>query len=395
MLKGKALILFHKLNQIRHYAFEININENRIYGLDILRSFAILFVVIGHGTIYLPESLQLYSNSLVFDGVSIFFVLSGFLIGGILIKLLENNKATIKNLFNFWIRRWFRTLPNYYLVLFLLLMVLPYIFYGGMSNPLKHKQYLFFIQNFNQPHPSFFGEAWSLCVEEWFYLIVPLLIYIFVGILRFSVKNSVLIVAISLIIAGAFFRYFKYTSIPINSFGDWDNNIRKQVLTRLDSLMFGVTGAFFYYYYNELWKKYKNIFFGIGLIILFIQRYFLTQTFVGFGIYECVFSFSLVSLGVLFILPFLSEYKYGAGILYKILTKISIISYSLYLLNYSLITEYGLKVFDNFSPTGNKIIYARYLSYWILLIISSTILYKYFEKPMMELRENFRNRKKL
>ena len=84
--------------------FKIPFNENRIYGLDILRAFAILFVVIGHGTVFLPERMQSISNFIVFDGVSVFFVLSGFLIGGILIKLLENKGASIKSLLNFWVR---------------------------------------------------------------------------------------------------------------------------------------------------------------------------------------------------------------------------------------------------------------------------------------------------
>lgn len=301
-----------------HISFKIAFNKNRIYGLDILRAIAILFVVIGHGAPYLPIRIHSFSNFICFDGVSIFFVLSGFLIGGILIKLLENKKATIRHLFNFWIRRWFRTLPNYYFILFLLLMILPYIFYGGMSNPFKHTkiEYLFFLQNLYKPNSKFFDESWSLCIEEWFYLIVPILIFILVGVFKLTVKNSVFIIAILLIITSMLFRYMKYSNISINSIEDWDINIRKQVLTRLDSIMFGLVGACILFYYNEFWKKFKNIFFILGIIILIIERYFLCPSLVGFGIYECVFSFSIVSLGVLFILPFLNELKNGRGFFY-------------------------------------------------------------------------------
>lgn len=59
----------------------ISISPNRIYGLDILRALAILFVVIGHGEYLMPYARYKYVNFLVFEGVSIFFVLSGFLIG--------------------------------------------------------------------------------------------------------------------------------------------------------------------------------------------------------------------------------------------------------------------------------------------------------------------------
>jgi peptidoglycan/LPS O-acetylase OafA/YrhL len=368
--------------------FQFSIDNKRIYGLDILRALAILFVVIGHGGVYLPERTQILSDFITFDGVSIFFVLSGFLIGSILIKLLDKNQATIKTLFNFWIRRWMRTLPNYYLLLFLLLMVLPFLFYGGMSNPLKNIKYLLFLQNLNSPHPHFFEESWSLCVEEWFYLIVPIVIFFLVGFIKISVKNVVLIVAFGLILASMIFRYIKYTSIPINTFGDWDMNIRKQVFTRLDSNMFGMVGAYISYYYRDAWIKYKLPLLIIGIVILLVQRYIDFGD--GYGIYMCVFSFSLVSLGVLFLLPFFSGYKNGSGFIYKFFTFISIISYSMYLLNYSLFSEYGRHLLDYFSLTGYNLILVQYIWYWLFVILGSFILYKFYEKPMMDLREKFK-----
>jgi peptidoglycan/LPS O-acetylase OafA/YrhL len=373
--------------------FRIPFNKNRIYGLDILRALAILFVIIAHGSVYLPENLQGISYFISFDGVTIFFVLSGFLIGGILIKLLEKNKPSIRTLFNFWIRRWFRTLPNYYLVLLLLLMVLPYIFYGGMSNPFRKMEYLLFLQNLNYPHPHLFDEAWSLCVEEWFYLLVPIIIFILVGFIKLSVKNAVFISAITVLITSMTFRYIKYLDIPINSFIDLDMNIRKQVFTRLDSNMYGLVGALISFYYKEVWKKYKNILFLIGIIILIVHRYI---PFGGaYGIYMCVFSFSLMSLGVLLLLPLLSEYKKGSGIIYNIFTFISIISYSMYLLNYSIFNEYGILGFNHCSLTGDTLIFAKYFWYWFFIIMGSFLLYKFYEKPMMKIREKFSSEPRL
>ena len=95
------------------------IEKNRIFGLDIMRTFAILAVMFGHSIFFLPTSIKDQLHAFVIDGVNIFFVLSGFLIGGILIRDFEKKK-TIKVLFNFWIRRWFRTLPNYFLILIVL-----------------------------------------------------------------------------------------------------------------------------------------------------------------------------------------------------------------------------------------------------------------------------------
>ena|SRR4030067_605713 len=97
--------------------FKIEIDRNRVYGLDILRAFAILFVAYGHGSAILGDHINktIYYFP-IFNGVVMFFVLSGFLIGGILLKVINQTEFNKKDLFNFWIRRWFRTLPNYYLV---------------------------------------------------------------------------------------------------------------------------------------------------------------------------------------------------------------------------------------------------------------------------------------
>src|ERR1043165_8912860 len=87
--------------------------QQRIFGLDILRAFAILSVVWVHGGELLPPAVQRYYRLLSPDGVSVFFVLSGYLIGGILIRTLAQEGAGVRTLWRFWARRWLRTLPNY------------------------------------------------------------------------------------------------------------------------------------------------------------------------------------------------------------------------------------------------------------------------------------------
>ena len=92
---------------------------NRIFGLDIMRATAILMVVFSHVLWILPIRKNLVSEVLSLSGllgVEIFFVLSGFLIGRIIFNSFVNGKFTIKEVSYFWIRRWFRTLPNYYLI---------------------------------------------------------------------------------------------------------------------------------------------------------------------------------------------------------------------------------------------------------------------------------------
>lgn len=74
-------------------------HQQRIVGLDILRSIAVLLVLFIHGKALIPKENQVAYDSLnIFriDGVSIFFVLSGFLIGGILLKMIANTNFTKK-----------------------------------------------------------------------------------------------------------------------------------------------------------------------------------------------------------------------------------------------------------------------------------------------------------
>ena len=90
--------------------------QGRVFGLDLMRALAIIFVVMSHGSMLEKANTDFPWIRLV-NGVELFFVLSGFLIGGILIKNFQKtNSFGIKEIYNFWIRRWFRTLPNYYLV---------------------------------------------------------------------------------------------------------------------------------------------------------------------------------------------------------------------------------------------------------------------------------------
>ena len=96
--------------------FKIEILEKRNFGLDLLRFIAIFTVLISHSITVLPEKFY-FVHKFIFDGVLLFFVLSGFLIGRIFIKQFSDS-FEIKKVFKFWTKRWFRTLPAYYFTVF-------------------------------------------------------------------------------------------------------------------------------------------------------------------------------------------------------------------------------------------------------------------------------------
>lgn len=182
--------------------------ENRIFGLDLLRAIAILFVMIIHAGRFLPfpEKYHHYYMNILYDGVGIFFVLSGFLIGGILIREIEQKpNFKFKDLINFWAKRWSRTLPNYYLFV----IVIMTLFSAPFEEITKH---LFFLQNIAHNSKSLIpiGWSWSLSVEEWFYLFIPFLTFIGLSLLKIKRKTLLLTLILTLIISIGVLRYFSY-----------------------------------------------------------------------------------------------------------------------------------------------------------------------------------------
>lgn len=369
--------------------FKIDFDQDRIYGLDILRAIAILFVVIEHGTYFMPIKIKRLLGAYIIDGVTVFFVLSGFLVGGLFIKTIEQNGLSIQTILNFWKRRWYRTLPNYFLVLILLCVL------NVLLNPdfaiHSVSKYFLFAQNIFSEHPPFFPEAWSLSVEEWFYVLLPLSI-VFTAILPgFRFKHQLALILITVIVGVTVFRYYKYNNVGVENFKEWNLLFRKQVITRLDSIMYGVVGAYIYYYHQELWKRYHKQLFILGVVMFYVLKIVVRKYTHSSDMYTSVFSFSLYSMATLFVLPYLSQLKTGNGIFYKFITYTSICSYSMYLLGYSVIQFWiiGKIPWSNWITNPYVIYSTQFVLYWILLWCMSIGLYKYFEKPMTSLRDKY------
>jgi peptidoglycan/LPS O-acetylase OafA/YrhL len=365
--------------------FTLVLDKKRIFGLDIIRALAIFFVVLGHGAHLLPETIKAFIFKLPFpDGVTVFFVLSGFLIGGILIKIVENEEPSVKVLFNFYTKRWLRTLPAYFLMLSLLI-VLSSLFAQDF-NIYNVINYFIFSQNFNTAHPKFFVEAWSLSVEEWFYLLIPVLIFLLVGAFNFKPQKAILVSIVSIITAAILFRYYRYLTLSVTNEEVWGAMFRGQVITRLDSLMFGVTGAYIYYYHTLKWIQYKKQTLVIGLVLIVLIGIIPQWFFPNSVFYFCNIFFIVSAISILLVLPYLSQLKSGSGILYKWVSYTSLISYSMYLTHASLIMIFVIPKIS-FLQTGQPlIIVARFILYWVLSYAVSILLFKYFEIPFMALR---------
>ena len=363
--------------------------SSRIYGLDILRALAITDVVVQHGSNLLPPGPAAAVGALNLDGVSMFFVLSGFLVGGILVRLFERHPAGVSLLFQFWIRRWFRTLPAYYVVL-LLLCGLNALYDPGFL-PAMTARYFVFAQNLWTRHPWFFPEAWSLSVEEWFYLLVPVFLLVQVRLGGLSPRVAITTTALIFIVWSTAFRAYRHAVIDVQSLGDWDDLFRKQVVTRLDSLMFGVLGAAISIYHRRAWVAHKWVVFccGIGLLALGKGAALIQAIPVG-GTFSSVFSFTVASLATVLLLPLLSEHRHGRGVVHRAVTGVSLISYSMYLLNLSVV-QFWILGRRATSPPGSDdllTIATTQIAYYVTLFLLSLLMYTYVELPMMRLRDH-------
>ncbi len=163
----------------------------RISQLDGVRGVAVLLVLVWHSFPCLvnaaPGTPLAYASrlfSLTWSGVDLFFVLSGFLIAGI---LLDNRDAP--NFFRaFYLRRACRIFPLYFLVLALFIglsatsLATSPAYRSLFQNPFPWWSYATFTQNFlmgirGDLGATWLSPTWSLAVEEQFYLFVPLLVY--------------------------------------------------------------------------------------------------------------------------------------------------------------------------------------------------------------------------
>ena len=366
--------------------FKTDIPANRVFGLDLLRALAILFVVVGHGQQLTPFPLSSVSFYFLPDGVGIFFVLSGFLIGHILLRMLQKERPANKDLYQFWKRRWMRTLPNYYLVL-ILLCAIHFLFDPRFSFA-SNWRYFFFLQNLvTGQSTGFFAESWSLSVEEWFYLTTPAVLFLLCWYAPYQKKKVLLFYCFTVIVALTLFRYYRFSTLTVDSKDGWDFYFNKPVLARFDSIIFGLLGAYTSFYHSDLWRKRRFTCLAVG-ISLFVLIKVLSVYFVpADSLYNAVFATNVTSLATLLLLPFLSNFRLQSGIFYHTVTRISLISYSMYLLHLSLIREWIIRQI-NWNVSGYSFGWiVPYSVYWLLTILLSVLLYKHFELPILRWRD--------
>lgn len=217
-------------------------NSARLPGLDLLRAFAVVWVMLYHVTSYGPSLPEIIEFG--YMAVDLFFVLSGFLIGE---QLLSPYAAGSEpHWWQFYLRRAFRILPAY-LVMVMLYFAVPAIRESEGIQPLW--QFLTFTQNMFADYfrARAFSHAWSLCIEEHFYLILPPIVWLLA---RKPSATRLAMVAIVLLLGGMVLRawLWQHSVAPLlhiasgegDFFTRYIEKIYNPTFTRLDGLLAGV-----------------------------------------------------------------------------------------------------------------------------------------------------------
>jgi peptidoglycan/LPS O-acetylase OafA/YrhL len=197
----------------------------RSASLDFLRGAAAFAVAIPH---YLTANagFQPFAEAFAIAGVEVFFVLSGFVLAPQIVDWVVGKPW--RNLGVFLLRRWMRTIPPYVVALIVIAMLTGNLLTADFA------RYLFYVENLfsSANQVDFYPVAWSLAVEEWFYVLFAPALFLIAWRLGRSDRRLEAAFAVLVILVVAALRLKLAPH-------DWDLNVRRVTLFRIDSIVWG------------------------------------------------------------------------------------------------------------------------------------------------------------
>lgn len=372
----------------------IIVTEKRIYfsGINSLRFIAALAVIITH--IELLKGVfgfkNYWKNPIIFNlggmGVYFFFVLSGFLITYLL--LVEKEKYHHIKIKDFYIRRILRIWPLYYLIVIIGFFILP-------KFEIFHISYLqdSFTENFNNnlilyililpnvafslfPAVSNIGQAWSIGVEEQFYLAWPWIISKSKNILKtlLVIIISLFLIKVGVLVLGKFFNE-----------STWYKPLKLLVaMSKFECMAIGGIGAFFLFSKSDLLKLFYNRYILLLSIISIPLLIYITPNFLQDGIHI------VYSILFLTIILNVSDITLKFNFENKLLNYLGKISYGIYMYHFMIIPAVLYMIKNYFNLQSEVAINGlAYSSVIILTICISGISYRFIERPFINLKSKF------
>jgi len=316
-------------------------------------------------------------------GVDLFFVLSGFLISSQLFAQIKKGKRISYR--QFFLKRFFRIIPAFVVVVVIYYFV-PQFHERESLSPLW--RFATFTQNFGLDIKQYgtFSHSWSLCVEEHFYLLLPLTLIFLQFTKRFKKAYWILIV---LFLSGFAIRNYCWNNLFLPYASDdhawvyWYKYIYYPTYNRLDGLLSGVAIAALYQFAPNLWNKISRFGNWLALLSLLVLTgaYFLCveeQSYLA-----TIFGFPLIAIGYgMLVMSAVSPasflYKWNS----KITTIIATLSYALYLSHKGVIHVTQVLLSDKIDVNGNLMLLICVGN----CVLAALILNVVIEKPFMKLR---------
>ncbi len=359
--------------------------SNKLNGLDHLRALAISMVFIFHYRLFGHPDWVVGFGKFGWTGVDLFFVLSGFLIAGQLFaKINQGKNISIKE---FYFKRFFRIIPAYLFIVGLYFLVPAFKEWETLPPLWK---FLTFTQNIglNRQTTGTFSHAWSLCIEEQFYLLLPIILA--TAIYFKAVKKAIYLLPV-LFVAGFVIRLMIWNNIvvPVENtdafFNTWMTWMYYPTFTRLDGLLAGIAVAAIFEFlphFKSSITKLGNIVLLAGLLLV-ITAGFVCTNLASYA--TSMFGFPLIAIAYSIIVMGAASHT---SILYKfnsrITSTIATLSYSLYL-SHKAIIHLTQQLFSDFGIDVNgNLMLAICIVTCVLAALLMNIL---IEKPFLKWRD--------
>lgn len=355
-------------------------------GLDLIRIFAAFLVIVCHSgyfSVGIPYAVVEYTGILAVD---FFFVLSGLLVGKSMILAVTDDSPG-KKLKAFYINRIFRTLPLYYIMLFI---------NGWLKGEAVPLTCFLFLHNFTGDL-GFMPVSWSLSVEIWFYFAVPPVFFLLYRVFRKQYgreKATFCAIGMLYLIPLALRIVWVLLMDPA-----WDDGVRKQVLLRLDAIILGVFFAAMKLYRKDRYLKLAahkaTLFLSAGGILLswiLHKYYYVLDGHYDGSVLSRIFAFTLLPALCMLLVLYLENSAFLEGLKRFRLTGavfwLSSLTYGIYLLQ--------LPVFEQICPYFWDKGFAEnclgFLGAILATVLLSQITYWAIEVPSEKIRDKILSR---
>jgi peptidoglycan/LPS O-acetylase OafA/YrhL len=280
-------------------------------------------------------------------------------------------------------------MPNYYLFV----LVNAILSATGIGVGLFSYEFILFSQNLAWPEqqPLFFGEAWSLALDEWFYFLMPLLVGLASRVLNVKPRTAFLLVAMVLIIFPAVARFFM---VPPESFLQWDASVRRVTVFHLDATGWGVLSAIASRWAPHYWLVNRRIKAILGVLLttlgVLMMESLLFDGWSGALLPRVsnVATLTLPAAGAFLLLPWLAGLPPFHKAISWVIDRISLYSYSLYLCHIPVI-HVVQACFAVDANTSLPVLLIASATWLVGTFTLSVLVFRYFENPTSKLRERY------